>query len=373
MSPMYTLLLLLALGAGTEPAFRELARLPLDARFEPPIFFPLRPRLLDRGGLVLLGHGGRADTTARVALDLKTLAKRTLRLPTIDPQGARLEVELACYDSADGKAGLVINRRQSSRWSYHFAEWHLSGDRLGPELPLAEGTPGKVTVSPIAYAPARQACLLAVIRDGGALRPPGVHTGGPFTATLLAATEELRELGNVVSQQSLNLAYYDEGHDRVAIAEYGELAQERTRAHLVALDGGEPRAFTIPRGVRTFVFDPDGFTVYLYSIITGEVWVIDTRSGERLRKSKVGDRGHALGFIDPSTLLLVRNHALHLLERASLSEKRRIATVDIVSRIPHVEGSLVVPGRVLLKSFSLKDASTSVDELYVLELPRGRP
>ena len=104
---------------------------------------------------------------------------------------------------------------------------------------------------------------------------------------------------------------------------------------------------TTPYGVA---FDPDGKTVYVASSQSGYIWAIDSVSGTKLRQGYGWTHGHYLGFVKSGLLLWMRNAAMVFFRTPGLARTRIIPTGKFYTGFCHVEGSIVIPGRVILQN-----------------------
>ena len=111
--------------------------------------------------------------------------------------------------------------------------------------------------------------------------------------------------------------------------------------------------------INAIAFGPAGKTLYVYGNQVGELWVLDAKSGKRLKKIKLAKRGHALGFVAPGRLLLLNHKGFHFLDVKTLKRKSFVAFDVIAKGFWHIEGSFIVPGRAYVENG---------DELLVVDL-----
>lgn len=146
--------------------------------------------------------------------------------------------------------------------------------------------------------------------------------------------------------------FHDPARERVLLVEYAERGSHPS-AYLVDLVKGRRRRMAIPVVTYGVAFSGDGKRIFAYSAQTGYIWVIDAKRGRRLRKKRLGTMGHAAGMIFKDTLLVVRNKGMHFIDAKTLKQWKYVPTKTWHRGFMHVQGTLVAPGRVFLRTSDL--------------------
>ena len=361
-------------AAGARTRYRVVKHVPLDLRTEEPSFVCLdHLALLDRGRLAFIGRPIK-DRSMFTVLDLKTLEVRNLTVPdTPRVQGAAKGVLVVdkplYYDTGNGTAGILLRAGGMVSGDAVLLEWNLRANRALTLIPLAQVAPSPyVGVDMIGYDPARRECFIEIQRPlQGAKSPTG--QGGRYELVVLGVRDgTARPIATITTtnRYTSKSPYYDPVHRRSAHVEYVEIGGEQaeTGVHLVELDSGRVHEIKLPRVIYGWAFDPDGMTGYAYSNTTGEVLKVDLETGTVLRQATLGRYGHGLDFVAPNTLLLMRNARLHFLDARTLRETGGVAPSEFHRGSTHTEGSIVMPGRALVRIFY---------QLYVVDFPNLPP
>jgi hypothetical protein len=355
--------------AAGKPVYRVLKHISLDIRTEKPTFVCLEGiDLLDRGRLAWFGRP-LENRSSMFVLDLKTMEERLLLIPDIPgpwivPKDLMVMDRPLFHDTENGTAGLLLRMGGVVSGDAEYAEWDLKADRLVRRLPLAAVKGGPwLSVRLIGYDPAKRECFIEVVRPAGTgVEQPGGTGGGPYELTVLAVTDKVRTVASFKTKlrYTSSSPYFDPLHRRSMHVEYNEYKGAESFMHLVDLDTGAVRDFPIPPVVYGFAFDPDGKTGYVYSHTEKTVYRLDLETGKRGKSRVFGQLGHVLDFIAPNMLVLGRNAGMHFIDSRTLAQKDFLPAGDFHKGSTHLEGSIFMPGRALVRIFY---------DLYVLEFP----
>ncbi len=360
--------LVLAANAGAAaPRYKVLTHVSLENRDEPPSFVCLDGlRLLDRNRLVQIGRPvERSD--AFTVLDLRTLAVREIPIPGFpgsgpgQPAGPFID-RPAFYDVGNGHAGVLLRAGRGVASDALWAEWDLKKNAIVRTLPLGGLGGGKwLSVSPIGYDPKTKECFVELVRFGARL-VTSPNRGGHFDVIVLGVTDTVRTVTEFTTSRKLTSQgpYFDPVRLRSFHVEYAEYAGNTSMGFVVDLATGAVNTFELPPLVYGFAFDPDGRTGYVYSERDGTVSALDFETGKTGRTIKPGRKGHVLDFVAPGVLWLGRNHGMYFFETPSLRQKSLLSPKKIYQHADHLEGSLALPGRVLMRNY---------ENLYLIELP----
>ncbi len=360
-----------AAAAVPVPPFQVVKHLSLETRTTAPSFVCLDGiTLLDRGRLLHIGRPLEDRSVLRV-LDLASLQIHDLRVPgipgpmSVPPKQLAVDKPLY-YDTANGTAGILLRGGASVSGDAAYAEWDLGTNRVVRTLPLAPGAGAYWTsVNAIGYDPGRREAYVEVVRCRGGGNLP-CKPGGPFDWAVLAVTDRVRTVATWTGplKPTQKEPYYDPIHHRSMHIEYAECGAEQTTAHLVDLDAGTVKPVALPRVIYGFAFDPDGRTGYVYSYTTRQVFALDLETGRIGRRATFGNVGHLLEFVAPGTLLLGRDPGMHFIDARTLRETGFLPTAAFHRGSPHLEGSVFMPGRAIVRNYS---------DLYVIDLPGLAP
>jgi len=348
------------------PAFTVVKHLSLETKSTPPTFVCLDGiRLLDRGRLLHIGRPFENRSVLRL-LDLTSMEVRDVEVPIpgpwVPPATQMLVDKPLFYDTENGTAGILLRRGASVSGDAEYLEWDLRTNKVARRMPLAPGKGAYWTsINAIGYDPARRECYLEVVRCRGGGNLP-CKPGGPYDWSVLEVSDRVRTVASWTGplKPTQKGPYYDPLNHRSMHIEYAECGAEQTTAHLVDLDSGRVRHFPLPRVIYGFAFDPDGRTGYVYSYTTREVFAMDLESGEIGRHATFGNVGHLLDWVAPRTLLLCRDPGMHFIDSQTLEETGYIAASSFHKGSTHLEGSIFMPGRAIVRIYS---------DLYVIEFP----
>lgn len=368
-----SLLAVAARDAAAAPRYKVLKHIPLELRTQPPTFVCLdHLALLDRGRLAFIGRPIEDRATFTV-LDLETLETRNLTVPDtpriqVAPKGLMVVDKPLYYDTGNGTAGILLRGGGMVSGDAALLEWDLRSNKAVRQVPLANvGNSQYFSVEMIGYDPGRRECFVEIMRPLGAAPGP-TGQGGRYELSVLGVTDTVRTIATIrtTNRYTGKSPYFDPVHRRSAHVEYVEIGgeQARTGVHIVDLDSGRVHTIELPRVIYGFAFDPDGRTGYAYSNTTGEVLRFDLETGTVDNKAKRGRFGHVLDFVAPGRLLLMRNARLHLLDSKTLKELGGVDPRDFHKGSTHTEGSIVMPGRALVRVFY---------DLYVVDFPEYIP
>lgn len=261
--------------------------------------------------------------------------------------------KLLCYDRGYGRGGILAADQQFAPRRFYYLDWDLEVNRIERAILLGKETEvGKLEIyfRPIGSSAEKRECYVAVHRPEVTEIPRGAPWKSHETITVLGIGEKVREVASFRTWRPKK-GYYDVQRNRSAFIEYGEDKQDRQRGFVV--DHGSGRVlgpFPVPKVAYGFAFDPDGKTVYAYSNNRGELWAIDLETLEVVRKAKHGKLGQALGLFDPDTLVLIHNGGIDFITRKTLKKRETIAMNQVDPRIRLIEGSIVLPGRLILRA-----------------------
>jgi len=354
---------------AAKPAYRVVKHISLDLRTEKPTFVCLEGiHLLDRGRQIWFGRP-LENRSAMFLLDVGTLETRMavvpgLAGPWVAPKDLMVVDRPLFYDTENGTAGLLLRMGAVVTGDAEYAEWDLNADHVVRRLPLASVKGGPwLSVKPIGYDPAKRECFVEVVRPvGSGVEKPGGTGGGPYELTVLAVTDKVRTVASFTTKlrYTSSSPYFDPLHRRSMHVEYNEYKGAESFMHLVDLDTGTVRDFPIPPVVYGFAFDPDGRTGYVYAFQAGTVFKLDLETGKVGKSRRFGSYGHLLDFVAPGLLVLGRNAGMHFIDSRTLAQKDYLPAGDFHKGSTHLEGSIFMPGRALVRIFY---------DLYVLEFP----
>lgn len=340
---------------------------------QPTFYHRTQLRIVDRGRMVYLGGGMWSEQERLDFLELKTLSRKSVRVPLasfVERFGGvlrryhpsrlhhHLSIEqLLYYDPENGQAGLEIAdtaRRQGAR-RHFFAFWDLRRQLIsGATLVARTFAPtGYAHLIPISYSAKRR--LFYYVRDVGEV---GRHRTRQVTIVAFSRGSP-RVVAQFSSAERLQRrAYLDANGERALLVEYVELGQGRQPVgYLIELSSGRVQRLPIPVVTYGALFSADGRSLYCYSAQTGEIWQLELSSGRVLRRMQLGKRGHELGFVG-QRLLLMRNVGLQFIDEQTLKPTSFVPSKVLYRGFSHVEGSRLLPGgRALLKNG---------DDLYVV-------
>ncbi|MEK7477054.1 MAG: hypothetical protein AAB152_15625 [Candidatus Coatesbacteria bacterium] len=353
-------------GAAPKPAYKVMYRCSLDLREKPQSFVCLDgPQLLDRGRIVQLGRPiDRPDVLT--LLDLSTFRTREVEVPGLrgkwPPSQTEPEVDRPMYyDTTDGMAGILL-RTGGVRGSAEYAEWDLRANRISRRFPLATPDGAQwMSVDPVGYDPARKECYLQVVKYGVRFKT-SPNRGGHYDVSVLAVSDRVRTVTSWTESNKLGSKgpYFDPVHRRSMHVEYSEHAGTISGAHLVDLETGAVKTYQLPPLIYGFAFDPDPRRAYAYSYRTREVFPLDLATGVMGKGRVFGNVGHLLDFVAPGVLCLGRNFGMHFLDAKTLKEKWFLNPKDFHKVDAHLEGSIFLPGRALVRSY---------ENFYVIDFP----
>lgn len=329
----------------------------LEAHTEKPSFYgDPRPHLLDRGRALYYGRGAAYGPGLVYVVELPKLEERILEAPTAEFSHAHPELvvspvieDMPCLDRTDGRAALVLKDAQRNK--AYVAWWDLAQDKLTAAFPVGErGKANWIGVSTIGYLPERGECFVQVERSVGAgfddavvaVSKDGVRTVATFNPKFITS----------------HGPWFDPVHERVVVTEIVEVPGAQPQGYLVDLANGDVRPFPIPQLVYGFTFDPDGRTLYAYGVKARELWAINAATGAATRRIRMGDIGHALGWVGDA-LAVVGNVRIHLLDRQTLGHRGAVGTRRIAPESVNVENSVVLP-----------DGTVALDTFYKLYMTR---
>ena len=365
---------------GHKISHRVVKRLPLKFKTTQPTFSPVKyMETMDRGRLIYLGRGLWHDQSTFYFLDLKTLRKVVVRAPV--PRFLRAHRQrfpragtgkrvpaytvqrLLYYDMAHGVAGiLLLDRATRLGGRFIYLHWDLRSRRITHATTLAVRRADHhwISVTPIRYSPARKELTCQVLTK---LR--SAVGGKPIEVQVLAlGAGRMRVVTAFLNDRRFSRGpFADPARERAFLVEYAEGRRDTPKGFLVDLRTGKRRSFPIPLVTYGVAFSADGRTLYAYSAKTGYAWAIDTRTGKRRIRRRVGGLGHEAGMIFPGTLLVVRNKALHFLDAQRLRTWKTLPTSRFHQGFCHVQGSRVLPGRLLMRTS---------DVLYVIDFTHHR-
>lgn len=372
----------LALGSGPglgvpdaqarKPGLQNRLRTKLKLKFttKKPSFSSQRyGELMDRGRLFYLGRGLWYEQGKYYMLRLKDMKRVVVRAPVqrfllanrrMFPRagsGGRLPayavIRLLYYDTTHQVAGILLGDRQyrlGGRVIY--LHWDLKKKRITRAMVLARRTARLhwISIKPVGYSPKRRVVYLQVMKKIQA------HLGGrkPLEASVIAVSgTRIKTLTTFRTRNSLSRGpFHDPARERVLLVEYAERGS-RPSGHLVDLVKGRRKQLAIPVVTYGVAFSADGKRIFAYSAVTGHVWVIDAKKGRRLQRIRVGSMGHAAGMIFKGTLLVARNKGMHFIDTKTFKQWKYVPTKTWHSGFMHVQGTLVAPGRVFLRTSDL--------------------
>lgn len=358
------------------PPVRVRARISLAFRTSPPTFTRSALRPVDRGRQMVLGNGLWAEQERFHLLRLSDNRRHVVTVPfadfvrrnprmKVDPDDGRplhkqFEVRrLLFYDTDNGEAGVEVADRLSRRRvrRHFFLYWNLRKQRITAATLVARSQPGKTLSQSLVlgYDHARRDFFFARQIYTWTRTPDGRRKGRTVTVVRFNAGKP-GVLCRFTSARAIqNRPLYDRARRRVLLTEYAELADAEPppRGFIVDLAAGRARSFEVPLTTYGEAFSADGSRLYLYSSQLGQLWSVDPATGRQVRRAlKVGKTGHALGFVRPGQLLLIRNAGLRLLRVRDdrLRRGRFIPIRRLYKGFSHVQGSRVVPGGALIRN-----------------------
>jgi len=348
--------------------WRVLKHISLDLRTEKPTFVCLSTTLLDRGHLLNIGRP-LEDRSALTMLDLDTMEITDYHVPEIPgpwvPPKDMMVVDVPLfYDRQNGMAGLLLRAGGLVSGDALFAEWDLQSNRITRRLPLAKAAGAPWTsVKSAGYDPERRECYVEILRPRAG---PGTdpNRGGQFDVSIIGVTDRVRPIASFHAKAPFGSKgpYYDSARHRSMHVEYREHGV--TTAYLVDLDTGVVREYELPPIIYGFAFDPDGKTAYVYTYPTSEVFKLDLTTGNITSRRRYGRPAHSLEFIAPNTLVLMHNTMMHFIDSRTLRERFSLPPSRFHQGLPHLEGSYVLPGRILARIYY---------QLYVIDFPGLKP
>lgn len=325
--------------------------------------------LMDRGRLFYLGMGLWYEQGKYYMLRLRDMKRIVVRAPVqrflvanrrIFPgagAGGRLPAyavqRLLFYDSKHQVAGILLGDRQyrlGGRMIY--LHWDLKKKRITQAIVLAHRTARLhwISVRPVGYSPKRRLLYLQVMKKD---RP---KLGGtmPLEASVIAVSPNgVKTMTTFRTGFSLSRGpFYDPARERVFLVEYAERGKTPS-GYLVDLVTGKRKRMRIPVVTYGVAFSHDGKRIFAHSAQTGYLWVIDAKSGRRLKKKRIGSLAHAAGMIFKDTLLVARNKGMHFIDAKTLRQWKVVPTKTWHKGFMHVQGTLVVRGRVFLRTSDL--------------------
>ncbi len=364
--PALILTLLAAPAEARRVRVEVIKKISLKQSDGPPSFTCTRRlRLLDRGRLLLLGKGLRKEqatfhlmkvtdrSVIRVAAPIRAFfAAHAGRFPDAGPwRNYRVE-DLLYYDTTAGQAGVLLReRRRGSDQRRLYLRWDLNKKKILGARVLGRRTAAfpYVYVRPIGYAPKLKELYLQVTHG-----PPRGEQVRKLSVLALRDGKAREVMSRQVRRTVSRGPFYDAERNRALLVEYAErgAADPPPRGYLVPLSkgGGATLSMKIPLTTYGVSFSRDGKTVRAYSSQTGKLWVLRAKDGKRLRRVKVGKRGHALGRPFGGALLLVRNKGLLFLREGRLRKMQFVKSARLYPGFSHVEGSLVTPRLTAIKN-----------------------
>lgn len=375
------LLLCLALPApGAARPLKLRKVLGIQLRVKAPSFASVTPlTLVDRRRRVFFGTGITREHQTMYLLRLKDLQRETMQVPLAAYVRAHPGIKLVAsdrrpvheqfwirrllfYDRDNAEAGVQVSDRFGSQQvrRHFFIHWDLKKRRLTQATLVARGRPGASHSASLAmgYDHLRKEFYYArqIYRKGTHSRTVSVIG---FVAGKPRVVAQFRSLRSIQGT-----TYFDQPHQRALLVEYAELATPTPppRGHLVQLDSGKVVSFAVPLTCYGAAFGGRGKKLYLYSAQLGQLWVLDAATGKKLQQLKTGKLGHALGFVNPRELLLIRNRGLRFFSTGKrLRPRGQISIKKLYKGYSNVDGSLVIPGGAVVKNG---------DKLHVVGLPR---
>jgi hypothetical protein len=351
-------LLSLASPASARTMWKNADIVDIRATTEPVSFYPERPRhTLDRGKLLYIGRGAVRDPEAVHVYDFATRQKSILRPPTSALARARKELspvveDLLCYDSVDGVATLLLEPLNQGDVMLYVARWDLATNQIKGVWPLVERKPTSrwAGAHVVDYVIKRRECVVQI-----------EHNTGLSEVSIVAIGDEPRVVAAYTAERKLTHGpYIDAAQTRVLSTEYAELPEESApQGHLVDLTTGAVQHFDIPKVCYGAAFHPNGKRLYAYGLNAGSIAVIDLATGKTVKHVKVVTHGHALGWVAPNLLALATNGSLQLLDGKTLRPKLVVPTKSINYKFSNVDGSMVLPRRVVFDNF---------EELFVIDV-----
>jgi hypothetical protein len=322
----------------------------LEAHTGKPSFYgDPRPHLVDRGRALYYGRGAFHGPGLVYVVELPKLEERILESPSLEFARSHGELllnpmveDMPCLDRTDGRAALVMKDLHKSK--AYVAWWDLAKNEITNALLVGEKGRGSwVGVSAVGYVPERGECFVHVERSVGA---------GFEDAVLAVGKDAVRTVATFNPKFITSHGpWFDPVHQRAMVVEITEVTGAQPTGYLVDLANGGVRSFPIPQLVYGFTFDPDGRTLYAYGVKARELWAINAATGAAVKRVRMGDIGHALGWIG-SSLAVVGNVRIHLLDKQTMGHRGVVGTRRIAPEAVNVESSVVLPdGTVALNTF----------------------
>jgi len=322
----------------------------LEAHTGQPSFYgDPRPHLLDRGRALYYGRGAAFGPGLVYVVELPKLEEHVLEAPTAEFSHQHPELlvkpvveDMPCLDRTDGRAALVLKDVKNEK--AYVAWWDLAKNVLTSAFLVGDRGRGNwIGVSTIGYVPERGECFVHVEKSVGAGFEDAVVAVGQDGARTVATFNP-----KFITSHG---PWFDPVHQRAMVAEIVETPGAQPTGYLVDLANGGVLPFPIPQLVYGFTFDPDGQRLYAYGVKAGELWAINAATGVAAKRIKMGDVGHALGWIGDA-LTVVGNVRIHLLDRRTLGHRGVVPTRRIAPEAVNVENSIVLPdGVVALDTF----------------------
>jgi len=336
-------------------------RINLSPRWTPPIFYHSSPLLLvDRGRSLYVGRGALQTPDLVYLLPLDSLEERMLIAPIAAFAGEHSELalkreveDLLCYEPEDGLAGVLVLGAHGD--AKYFLRWDLAKGVVTEAILLGKKGPATrwIGVQAMGYDPVRRECILHVEQNDGEMRG-ATAAGGPYTESVVAVGDSARTIATFSAPFIISHGpYFDAIHRRVVLTEVTELEGARPHGYLVDLSNGGVRPFPIPQLVYALTFDPDGRSLYAYSVKTREMVVINAATGATTQRARIGDSGHALGWLGRDTLVLIGNVRIHLLDPHTLGHRGQVPTGRIINGLLTADGSFVFPGGMAVVDFTM--------------------
>ena len=260
--------------------------------------------------------------------------------------------KLLYYDEENGEAGFeVADQGRHGGIRRHFLmQWDLRKGRIAQATLVARSQRGRTYTHmlPLGYDSKR--------REFSYVRQVIDHKSGGRTIFVIGfSSHKPRVIAQFEGRRSMSSkTYFDDRRQRALLVEYAELASKgpAPRGHLVDMVSGKTQHFPIPLTTYGVAMGPEGRRIYAYSAQLGDLWTIDAATGKQVASIKLGKLGHELRRVASKKLLLLRNSGFRFLRLTSkgLSRGRWVPIKRLYSGFSHVEGSLVTPGRALVRN-----------------------
>ena len=349
----------------------------LERRKETPSFVKAKLRIMDRGNLVYLGKGLWQEQERFILRQLDDGKEVEIKAPLAAFLAAHPEIfpgaegtgfpkyyvkKLLFVDRASLRAGIhmVSQDRKNKIYSHYYLGWDMKNkviDRIEPLGIKDKKTVRLLSVLPIAYRPARKEMVVQVqswmqTDDDTKSHKQNLIGFGP---------DSRREIASWTTKSDARRNYLDSEHKRVLITEYAERGTPGPppSGHLLDLETGERRTFTLPLTTYGAAFAPDGKKLYAYSNQTKVIWIIDLASGKKLKQVKVGGGGHALAWGPAGRLMLLAHRGLIFLDPKKLTRRQFFPTTKVFSERAWIPGSLMTKKQAIMRNG---------DELVIVQL-----